>query len=76
MSRRKKDSNEQYETTVEKVKKGETFKAIFKNGPTKKVYVQTGYNRFAKRYQAYSYENINEFRDFKKGKRVLANPDF
>lgn len=76
MSRTKKNRYEAYETTVEKVKKGENFQAIFKKGPTKKVYVQTGYNRHANRYQANSYWDICNFRDFKKGQRVLANPDF
>jgi hypothetical protein len=50
-------------TTIEKVKKGEFFK--MPNQTT--VYIQTGFNRFIKKYEGQKFEDINHFRSFKKG---------
>lgn len=55
--------------TIEKLKRGEYFGIPGK----KTVYVYGGYNRATKRYEAQRADDMNAFRQFKKG--FIVNPD-
>ena len=58
---------------IEDVKKGEYFKLK----PTaKEVWVKQDYNRYAKRYTAYSFNDINKWKHLKKGKEVVTDFEF
>lgn len=56
--------------TIEQLKKGDLFII-----PEKKtVYVFDGYNRSTRKYSSYKFEDVNHFREFKKG--MVINIDF
>jgi hypothetical protein len=68
------DTSDSFDTTtIEKVKKGDYFKL---KPESNIVYVRGDYNRFTKRYEAYKFEDINSFREFKKGKEVIIGFTF
>jgi hypothetical protein len=74
----RRDKNAEYKTTIEKLEDDGTFCVLKKDGSLreKKIYIYKGYSRENKKYCGQSYEDINKFRYFKKGKQVIANPSF
>lgn len=58
---------------INKLKKGDYFKL---NEKSKIIYVYDGYCRFAKKYTAFKFEDISDFREFKKGKMIFINFEF
>lgn len=63
-----------FETTkIEEVKTGTFFKLKAKSNI---VYIRSGYNRSTKRYEAYKFDDVNSFREFKKGKEIIVGFTF
>jgi len=58
--------------TIEKVKKGDCFRFPGK----KTVYIHDGYNRSTRKYSYFKFEDVNEFREKKKGTLVEIDFDF
>lgn len=58
---------------INTLKKGSYFKL---NADTSIIWVYDGYNRSTGKYSAYKFDDINSFREFKKGKEVFINFEF
>lgn len=58
---------------INKLKRGDLFKV--KEG-AKDVYLYDGYNRSTGKYSAFKFDDINSFREFKKGTQVFINFEF
>lgn len=58
---------------INKLKKGDYFKL---NDKGRTVYVYDGYNRSTKKYEAYKFDDIGAFREFKKGRLIFTDFTF
>lgn len=61
---------------IQKLKKGEFFKRVSTHATFNGVWVFDGYNRYTRKYSAYSFNDINKFMEFKKGTLVLVDFTF
>ena len=62
------------ETTISQLKKGDFFTLIPIEEPKEsQVYVRDEYNRSTKKYEAYKFEDISDFREFKGDKKVYID---
>lgn len=59
---------------IEKVSKGNYFK--FPGIKHKAVHIANGYNCYSKKYDYYSYKDVNKFGGKKKGTLVVIDFDF
>lgn len=62
------------ETTIRQIKAGTFFTLKPIEEPKEsQVYVRDEYNRSTKKYEAYKFENISDFREFKGDKKVYID---
>lgn len=62
------------ETTISQIKKDTFFTLKPVEEPKEsQVYVRGDYNRSTKKYEAYKFEDINDFREFKGDKKVYID---
>lgn len=59
-------------TTIERVKKGDYFRIP----NASRVYVRDDYNRFTRTYDGYRFDDVNHFKQWKKGTTVEIDFDF
>lgn len=60
--------------TIETLKKGDFFTINPLENPTEKqVYIFDGYNRSTRNYSSYKFNDVNEYREFKKERSFLLN---
>lgn len=61
---------------IKEIKKGEFFRVVNRAGICDKVYVRDYYERSDKKYYAYAYYDINDFRAFKPTQKVAVGFEF
>lgn len=64
---------EEKTVNIESLKKGDYFKLP---GRATRIYVYDGYNRYSKKYAYYRFDDVNHYKDCKKGTPVVNDIDF